>query len=171
MRRKLFNSGLTGSKLERLHYDPDTGEWIWLDPPNHNSRLKGQRAGYVRADGYRVIRIDGVAYYASRLAFVYMTGCWPEDEVDHEDRDPSNDRWANLRDATSSQNKWNRDTGYSGHRGVYPCGENTWQVQVGGVYIGTFDDLEDAITARDSLALAWAGPFAILNSKDQGGIS
>lgn len=147
---------------ELLHYDPRTGVWTWLDPPNHNTRLRGQVAGYVRHDGYTLIRIGGRAYYASRLAFLYMTGEWPKDEVDHVDRNPANDRWSNLREATSSENKWNRDTSYAGYRGVYPCGRN-WQAMAGGLYLGFFKDLEEALAARDIAAREMAGSFAVLN--------
>lgn len=100
---------ITAERLRTiLEYNPDTGDWIWLDPPNHNTRLKGQTAGNLRSDGYRAIRIDGALYYSSRLACLYMTGEWPIEEMDHKDRDPSNDRWSNLREASSSLNKRNQ---------------------------------------------------------------
>lgn len=154
---------LTGTKLERLEYFPETGDWIWRDPPGHNSQLRDKPAGNRRADGYLLIRIEGTAYYASRLAFVWMLGRWPFEEVDHVDRDPSNDRWDNLRDATSSENKYNREP--NGMRGVYRSGENSWWVMVGrNNYLGTFDSLEKAIAARDAEALRLGGDFAILNS-------
>ena len=56
-----------------------------------------------------MIRIRGKAYYSHRLAFLYMTGEWPLEEVDHIDRNPYNDAWVNLRKATSSLNKWNQE--------------------------------------------------------------
>lgn len=100
---------ITGTRLQNiLHYDPETGIWIWVRPANHNSRLTGKQAGNLRPDGYRTIRIDGVAYYASRLACLWMLGRWPDEEMDHIDRDPSNDRWNNLREADSSLNKRNQ---------------------------------------------------------------
>lgn len=99
---------LTGTQLQALEYIPETGEWFWRDPPAHNSKLKDKLAGNLRSDGYRTIRIGGEAYYASRLAFLWMLGRWPYEEADHIDRDPSNDKWSNLRDATSSLNKLNQ---------------------------------------------------------------
>lgn len=108
---------ITGTQLEHmLHYDPETGLWTWINPPAHNSKLKGQVAGTVRSDGYRTIRIARVAYYASRLACLWMTGKWPAEEMDHRDRDPSNDRWENLREADSSLNKWNQERHLSSPR-------------------------------------------------------
>lgn len=157
---------LTQERLQHLlHYNPETGEWTWLNPPNHNTRLKGKLAGNRRSDGRLKIRIDGFAYYASHLANLYMIGKLPAIEMDHEDRDPSNDRWVNLREANSSQNKYNREP--NGLRGVYRSGETTWWAMVGrNNYLGTFDSLEAAITARDAAALELGGDFAILNQTE-----
>ena len=50
-----------------------------------------------------------------------MTGEWPSRQVDHKDTDRSNNRWANLRLATGSQNKANmgkRADNKSGYKGV-----------------------------------------------------
>lgn len=100
---------ITASYIEKcLHYAPETGVFTWVNPPNHNSNLRGQRAGTVRPDGYRTIRLGGRAYYASRLACAWMLGKWPDEEMDHIDRDPTNDKWSNLREATSSLNKRNQ---------------------------------------------------------------
>lgn len=149
---------------EILHYDPETGVWTWVNPPNHNTRLTGQIAGNRRRDGYLRIRYGGRLYYASHLACLYMTGKFPDKEMDHEDRDPSNDKWSNLREATSSQNKYNR-TMTNNLRGVYRSGENSWWANSGrNNYLGTFDTLEAAIIARDTEALELGGPFAILNT-------
>lgn len=147
-----------------LSYDPETGVWTWLNPPNHNTRLKGQQAGNRRNDGYLRIRIGGCLYYSSHLANLYMTGFLPKEEMDHKDRDPSNDKWTNLREATSSQNKFNRT--YDGLRGVYRSGSN-WYASVGrSNYLGLFKTLEEAIVVRDAEALRAGGDFAILNSKE-----
>jgi hypothetical protein len=154
---------LTQAYLKQmLHYDPETGVWTWRQSLSYNVKA-GRVAGSLRSDGYRKIRIRGRAYYSGRLAWFYMTGEWPE-EVDHKDRDPSNDRWSNLREATSSQNKYNRnDDGTL--RGVYCSGGGKWWAMVGkDNYLGTFDTLEEAITARDAEALRLAGDFAILNT-------
>lgn len=149
-----------------LNYDPDTGIWTWINPPNHNTRLMGKRAGNRRCDGYLKIRIDGVAYYAGRLAYLYMQGRMPLFEVDHIDRDPSNDKWDNLREATSSENKCNRIvSNRSGYRGVdwyEPL--QKWRARLNDIHLGYHSDLQDAITARDTAAKIAYGDFAVLNS-------
>lgn len=157
---------LTQERLRYLlWYNPETGEWRWLNPPNHNTRLRGQIAGNRRPDGYLKIRIGGFAYYSSHLACLYMLGHLPAEEMDHKDRDPSNDRWHNLREATSSENKWNRQN-RALYRGVYPCGKK-WQVMAGRAgYLGVYDSLEEAMAIRDAAALSQAGEFAILNNQE-----
>ena len=62
-------------------------------------------AGSVTGVGYRQIQIDGIFYYASRLAWFYMTKEWPEFIVDHENENKEDNSWDNLREATDSQNK------------------------------------------------------------------
>jgi hypothetical protein len=148
---------MTIPELKQLEYMPDTGEWYWRDPPKHNSDLKDCIAGYLRSNGRRVIRINRVGYLASRLAFVWMLGRWPYDEVDHIDRNQSNDRWDNLREASSSDNKYNRDLGFrGGYRGVYHSGEATWSAAVGNTYLGVYASLTEAVSAREE-ALVRAG--------------
>jgi len=100
---------LTAERLrEVLHYDPETGAWTWLVAPRKGRSYVGQRAGALKDDGYRIIGIDGVRYRSNRLAWLYMTGAWPEADVDHRDRaSRGDDRWTNLRAATRSQNQGN----------------------------------------------------------------
>ncbi|SRR6266478_2847292 len=155
---------LTQDRLKQLlSYDPDTGLWVWIFCPPPNQRHTGTQAGNRRSDGYLKIRIDGFAYYSSHLACLYMTGKLPDEEMDHEDNDPNNDKWSNLREATSSQNKYNRR--YLGLRGVYRRG-NKWMVIVGlSNYLGMFNCFGQALIARDAEAKRLGGDFAVLNLK------
>jgi hypothetical protein len=106
---------------ELLHYDPETGHWKWV--AKRPGVKAGAFAGTVnKVDGYLRIMIDGHLYLAQVLAWVWMTGEWPTDEVDHKDTDRSNGRWANLRLATHQQNQWNagrRRNNTSGFKGVH----------------------------------------------------
>jgi hypothetical protein len=99
-------SFLTGSRLEQLlKYDPDTGIFTWRG--GHKKVCAGMVAGTPDKDGYICIKIDQKLYKAHRLAWFWMTGTWPVDEVDHKDLDKSNNRFSNLREATKSQNMQN----------------------------------------------------------------
>lgn len=98
---------LTAARLrEILSYDPETGAWTWLVRSGGKSTV-GSPAGYLDTHGYIKISIDNGRYYSHRLAFLYMTGAWPKEHVDHIDRDRANCRWANLREASRSQNLQN----------------------------------------------------------------
>ena len=96
---------LTQEYLKKiLHYDPSTGDWTWLITVP--GRKQGEPAGGRRPDGYGRIGINNKRYLMHRLAFLYMTGEFPE-EVDHIDQNPRNDRWNNLRSVSHSQNMMN----------------------------------------------------------------
>ena len=104
---------------ELLHYDPDSGVFTRAkDLPN--GKKAGQIAGHVNQKGYIDIRLDGKNYRAARLAFLYMTGEWPSEEVDHDNRVKTDNRWINLRGANRYQNAYNKfsarkaKSGYAG---------------------------------------------------------
>ncbi len=58
------------------------------------------------------------AYLAYRLAWLYMTGKYPVDEIDHIDKDHSNDKWSNLRVASRSENERNKGAKKSNVSGI-----------------------------------------------------
>jgi hypothetical protein len=99
-----------------LRYDPMTGLFTWLSDVRTgrgNGRVQipaGTVAGATanKTKGYLKIGVNGRRYYAHRLAFLWMTGAWPNLHVDHIDGDGSNNRWANLRDVSRSVNLQNR---------------------------------------------------------------
>lgn len=98
---------LTAERLrEMLTYDPDTGVFSW-NVPTKKIRI-GDVAGGMNIHGYGVIGIDKHTYLAHRLAWLYVHGVWPANEVDHRDSDKTNNRIANLREATTQQNQHNR---------------------------------------------------------------
>ena len=87
-----------------LCYNPTTG--IFTD------RTTGEVLGCPRGgrEGKRYVGVcyRGRSYYAHRLAWLYMTGEWPDDELDHIDTIRDHNWWSNLRPATTLQNSWNR---------------------------------------------------------------
>ena len=100
---------LTGSRLEQLlNDDQETGIFTWRG--GHKKVRAGMIAGTPDKDGYICIKIDQIMYKAHRLAWLWMTGDWPTEEVDHKDLDKSNNRFGNLREATHSQNNINLAT-------------------------------------------------------------
>lgn len=119
---------LTQERLkEVLEYVPETGVFIWIKKTHHKvSKIKvGQVAGTVTVQGYVHITIDGYIYRAHRLVWLYVYGCFPDTEdkcfVDHIDQNRSNNRVANLRVVSGSENMRNQkmhSTNTSGFFGV-----------------------------------------------------
>lgn len=110
---------LTQARLKHLlHYDPESGMWTWLvDRPGRGAKV-GDRPTHKEGSGYIQFSVDGRNYHSKRLAWLYMTGDWPPEEVDHIDLDRANDRWSNFRLASHSQNMANRAVFSNNHLGV-----------------------------------------------------
>jgi len=158
---------LTAARLrELLHYDRATGVFTWRVRASSRAAA-GDRAGFSREDGYRLIGIDGRIYLEHRLAWLYVTGEWPVNDVDHRDRDPSNNKWRNLRAATHSQNHFNRAkpaNNTSGYKGVVwhkKC--QMWQAQIKregrNHYLGQFRSPEAAHQAYVAASRCLHGEF------------
>lgn len=105
----MAHTKLTAEDLrQRLSYDPETGQFTRLIAVRAGRWKVGDVAGSAnKAIGYVVLNIDGKYVYGHRLAVLYMTGKWPECEVDHINGDRSDNRWANLRCVTRQMNAEN----------------------------------------------------------------
>ena len=106
----MAKADLTAQRLrELLHYDPETGVFtrIAKASSNANRRPLGPVAGNPSSNLYLRVGVDGTRYLYHRLAWLYMTGEWPAADVDHINRDRQDNRWANLRAATRSENMQN----------------------------------------------------------------
>ena len=140
-----YSNDLTQEYLKSiLEYNPETGLFIWLKQVSN--RIKsGSTAGTIRSDGYVKIIINRKIYFAHRLAWLYMTGKWPEDLVDHKDNIKHNNIWENLREANHSQNNKNRAAYGTTDKNIYPY-RGKFVVRV---CLGTYNTKEEAITVRD----------------------
>lgn len=93
--------------LRFLTYDTETGEFYWNESPNEHISV-GDVAGFLHPiTGYIIVGLLGKTYLAHRLAWFYVYGVWPENHVDHIDRNRSNNRIVNLRDVTPAENMAN----------------------------------------------------------------
>lgn len=147
---------ITQSELRRLlSYDPETGVFTWRRKMSSRA-LEGDVAGGAFARGYHGIRIYGRRYYAHRLAWLYVYGVWPSTQIDHIDRNPSNNCIANLRLATPSENSQNTRTprdNQSGFKGVHwDKSRGKWLAFINldkqFLNVGRFDCIAEAIRAR-----------------------
>lgn len=154
---------------ELLSYDPETGVFTWN--VSKNAIKIGGIAGGLNSKGYWQIKINLKTYRAHRLSWLYMTGNWPEDQIDHINRNRSDNRFVNLREATQSQNQGNSKK-YKDVSSVYrgACWhkrDKKWRVQimVNGKkkWIGYFDQEEAAAAAYDWHATKVFGEFANTN--------
>lgn len=157
---------LTQERLkEKLRYDPESGQFYWLKT-NRAYAWVGRRAGRAAKDGYVKVSIDGTIYKAHRLAWFYMTGKWPREQIDHRDMDRSNNAWENLREATNRQNTFNRrsqSNNSSGLKGVTKKRPGQWFARCGrgpASYLGAFDCPAAAHFAYIIGASKIAGEFA-----------
>lgn len=100
---------------ELLEYDPPTGVFRWKIAPSRRVAV-GQVAGSRTSDGYLRIGVDNRDYLLHRLAWLWMTGQWPNGEVDHRNGVRCDNRWHNLRDVTPVVNQQNRRACHSGNR-------------------------------------------------------
>jgi hypothetical protein len=145
-----------------LHYDPETG--IFTHRVTRSGVVAGSRAGTIGASGYIGLRIDGERHSAHRLAFLWMTGQFPANEVDHINRVRHDNRWINLRPATRQENCRNfplksRDL----PRGVYRSGPK-YRVRIRSngrsIHLGSFATVEEASRVYESHAVRFYGEFA-----------
>lgn len=160
-------SELTAEVLRSmLHYNPLTGDFFWR--VRVGNVLIGTKAGYGQSHhaGRRMIRltIGGKKYhcYNARLAWLYIYGREAAGVVDHINGDPTDDRIANLREATQQQNLVNmryRGNTVSGLKGVVPH-RKKWHAHLSGKYIGTFATAEEAHAAYMAEATRLHGEFA-----------
>lgn len=149
-----------------LEYSPETGEFTWLVSTSRARR--GYGAGSKRFDGRSVISINGRRYMAHRLAWLWMTGRWPDAEIDHINRDPTDNRWANLRQATRGQNAINVDYTLRKRdlpRGVHRASDSrclfTAVISINGrnKHLGRFSTVEEASAAYLEAAAKRHGEF------------
>ena len=161
---------LTQERLKHfLSYDPDTGEFVRINAHKCVARFIGKRVGRVSRSGYVQIFVDGKYYQAHRLAWLYVVGRWPKEDIDHIDRCKTNNKFSNLREATNSENlqnnakalRSNKSTGLLGVTFHKKTGKYQSMIMIGKKqkYLGLFASKEDAAKAYQA-AKIWLHPFA-----------
>lgn len=160
-----MQSELTQDTLKTvLRYDQETGQFFWI-----SGTCKNKMAGNLEGNGYVRINFGGKKYQAHRLAWLYMTGMWPTDMIDHVDGVRSNNRWSNLRPANRVENMRNSrrySTNTSGYKGVSKMRNTTskqWvaqcRVNKKSVCLGFFKTAEEAAAAYNTFAAETFGPY------------
>lgn len=147
--------GLTKARLDQLlSYDPESGQFRRVSSINRLNK-SGKVAGCRHCDGYTKIKVDGNSHLAHRLAFLSMTGAFPEKFLDHINGKRDDNRWENLREVTHQENQMNRPlqrNSKSGMTGVlWDNRKSKWRASIGinnkRLHLGHFDCKESARAA------------------------
>lgn len=162
------------SQIARLlSYDPDTGTLVWKKRPdsdfaagsrqsqsqcahNWNARYAGTIAGNITPRGYSQVGLLGRLFKAHRLAWCIYYGDWPSAQIDHINGNKCDNRIANLRDVSQTENCRNTamsKNNTSGLRGVYwKAAINKWtaSICIDGKqrHIGVYTSKDEAHAAR-----------------------
>lgn len=158
-------------------YEPDTGVLRWNSRPQEhftrsyewlrwNGRYAGKPCGHASAK-YIIVTLDGLDYPAHKLIWKLVTSDEPQ-EIDHRDRNKTNNRWMNLRPATHAENCRNRKRRKASNLpvGVQRNGAKfTAYIGFEGTrhYLGIFETVEEAGDAYVDAALRLHKDFAAIN--------
>ena len=155
---------------ECIDYNPDTGEIRWKVRPLHhfanlnahstwNAKYPGKLWVTSKYNGYVRAKISMKWVRGHRAAWLVTHGEWPEHQLDHIDGDRSNNRLANLRQASMSTNCKNQGLqkrNKTGRIGVHfrPDGRvRPWLATIGSegkiIHLGTFSTKDKAVKARE----------------------
>jgi len=162
-----------------LEYNPETGRFVWrcrllrdglerIDKGWNKRFAGGKVAERKHRHGHLQIGLHCKNYMAHRVAWAHYYGEWPEIDIDHINGNPSDNRIANLRLATDSQNLCNskiRTDNSSGVKGVsWSKKEKKWYAYINKhgkmISLGRYESLDDAIEARLSGESKYHGEFA-----------
>ena len=166
--------GLTAEIVrELLDYNPNTGCLFWKERPlkyfknkhdrnKWNGKYSGKEA-FTAIDREKTGRISrkegrifGKKYLAHRIIWLHYYGCFPKNQIDHINHDPTDNRIINLREVTPSENNRNRtlqSNNKVGHNGVYYDKHNNKyraHIAINNVSkcLGRYATLEEAVEAR-----------------------
>lgn len=156
-----------------VRYDPESGFAFWNPRSNAdiaqpgtlnswNKQYANKQLGFYDRDGYLRAKICSRQMILSRIIWFREFGEWPE-QIDHINGIRDDNRLANLRAVTLTENCRNRSTpktnksGLAGIEPVYKNKRQTYRVrfQVGDKYssYGSFEDFFEACCRRKSLEL------------------
>lgn len=144
---------------EAFDYEPETGVLRW----RATGKLCGQS---VNTSGYMAVMFRNTTLLQHRVAWVLVTGYWPNDEIDRINGIRTDNRLVNLREATRTQNQHNRivrydsSTGYKGVNRHKDCWRATIMIGRRRHHLGLFDTPEQAHAAYGEAAKFFHGEFA-----------
>lgn len=168
---------------EILCYDSISGRLTWRFRDRYlfkterqfktwNARFSGREAlSSLSKRGYLAGKIFGIPCKAHHAAWAMHHGEWPSSEVDHIDRDKTNNSIDNLRVVDRSQNCMNRSChkgSTSKYKGVsYKKSIGKWHSQIQhnkqSIHLGYYNNEIDAAEAYDNAMVKYHGEFGVSN--------
>jgi hypothetical protein len=153
--------------FELLDYCPDTGNFTWKTN-RRGKRQAGDTAGCIHPNGYVRISIDYRLYNAHRIAWLFIAGKWPTQNIDHIDGDRANNKALNLRECSQQANCFNKKmscantSGYKGVSFLKKSGKWSAHIKHNGKskYLGCFKAPEEAHKAYCDEAKRLYGEFS-----------
>lgn len=150
--------------LELFDYNPNDGSFKRLVTVSPNGMVGKVIFGTKLASGYLHIQVDGKLFLVHRLAWIISNGNIQDNlNIDHINRNRSDNRLSNLRLVTSSENHHNRKPNLvtaSNIQGVYWDSANKkWRAHIylnkKEISLGYFDNLDNARIARENAKLTY----------------
>lgn len=145
-----------GRVRELLTYDSETGIFRWLVRPSSQVPAGSIAGSTDKRHGYVMIGIDTRLYFAHRIAWLYVTGAWPQHRIDHRNGFKGDNKFCNLRDVTQGVNLQNQRSPHSNNVSGY-LGVSIDRARGGWVatiktdgknkFLGRFDDPKEASSA------------------------
>ncbi len=140
--------------FEKLLYNQEKGIFTWNYDGTRGVKA-GDVAGSKTKDGYIMLSVGGKKILAHRVAWLFVYGEFPYGNIDHINRNKSDNRIANLRNANHEQNAQNRlknSRNTSGYKGVtWHKRDQKWQsaitIKRKVIHLGYYQDPQDAYSA------------------------
>lgn len=146
----------------KLFFDEENGIFLWKVS---TKKIKiGDRAGSISKNAfYEQITINYKQYRTHQLVWLYVTGVFPINKIDHEDHNRFNNRFSNLKHVDSLKNQRNRSksknniSGYTGVSFVKKSGKYRAYIGVLGKFIslGSFNNFSQAVSVRKSAEIKY----------------
>lgn len=153
--------------IEVLDYNKETGFFYWKKRIGKRIQIGSKAGGIDKKTGYIRIKINKKRYLAHRLAWFYIHGYLPENDIDHKDQIRHHNWIDNLREVSkicNARNKKNSSVNISGVKGVsWNKKHKKWYANITinykFKYIGIFDDFDEAVCHRLAVeqCVGWKG--------------
>lgn len=155
-------------------YNPKSGDLVWKDGRRHAGRVAGCVAQTLQGNRYIKVKCDGRQYWAHRVIWEMQTGRPPAKWIDHINGDGTDNRWCNLREASPSENGYNRKVDVRNKVGVtgvhFDPKRDRYKVSIttDGVrhHLGSFKSLREAVRVSKEARARLHGEFRLRKRRD-----